>query len=228
MARISVFAGHSGSGKTEIAVGRALRLAQAGLPVALVDLDTVNHYFRTRDLQAMLRSAGVRVVLPPLSPWRVDLPLVSPEVRGVLRDPHWQVLIDLGGDAVGSHILGQFAADLAPAAEMLLVLNPCRPRTATLAQIEQEGAAIGAAARLRWTGIIANPNLGPLTGVADVLAGLPVALAASHSLGVPVLAVGVLEKLAAAVAAQRPELPLEPLHIYLNRSEPVMLPATGE
>ena len=47
--RIVVFAGHYGSGKTNIAVNYALALREKypGKAVSLADLDIVNPYFRT-------------------------------------------------------------------------------------------------------------------------------------------------------------------------------------
>ena len=47
--RLYLFAGHYGSGKTNIAVNYALHLAGEGKPVCIADLDIVNPYFRTAD-----------------------------------------------------------------------------------------------------------------------------------------------------------------------------------
>lgn len=215
--RITVLAGHSGSGKTEITVNRAIRLAQAGGPAALVDLDTVNHYFRTRIVLEQLQTAGVRVVLPPPGLLNADLPVVSPEVRGVFRDPAWQVFVDLGGDATGSRVLGQFAEELQAKADMLLVVNPYRPRTASSEKALTEAAAILATAKLNWTGVLANPNLGPATTADAVLTGLEAARQAAAALGVPLVGVAVRRDLAEAVAAHANGVPVEPLDIYLDR-----------
>ena len=51
MSRIRVFAGHFGSGKTEIAINYAIYLAKQGHKVAIVDIDIVNPYFCTRDVK---------------------------------------------------------------------------------------------------------------------------------------------------------------------------------
>ena len=40
--RVTLFAGHYGSGKTNIAVNWALALRKTGAPVTIVDLDIVN------------------------------------------------------------------------------------------------------------------------------------------------------------------------------------------
>ncbi|MDF2628039.1 MAG: hypothetical protein K0R39_1870 [Symbiobacteriaceae bacterium] len=219
--RITVLAGHSGSGKTEIAVNRAIRLARDGRKVALVDLDTVNHYFRSRLVLDQLRTAGVRVVLPPPGMQNADIPVVSPEVRGVMKDPAWEVVVDLGGDATGSRVLGQFAEVLAGQSEMLLVINPYRPRTTTADKALNEAADMLATAKLAWTGVLANPNLGPATTADDVIGGLAAAYATSAGLGVPLVGLAVRRDLAAAVATATGAPAIEPLDIHLDRTVPV-------
>ena len=47
--RILLFAGHYGSGKTNIAVNYALYLKEQGKDVVIADMDIVNPYFRTKD-----------------------------------------------------------------------------------------------------------------------------------------------------------------------------------
>ena len=47
--RLTLFAGHYGSGKTNIAVNYACALADEGKKVCVADLDIVNPYFRTKD-----------------------------------------------------------------------------------------------------------------------------------------------------------------------------------
>ena len=62
--RLTLFAGHYGSGKTNIAVNYALMLAREGKKVCIGDLDIVNPYFRTKDSATMLAAAGVDMVSP--------------------------------------------------------------------------------------------------------------------------------------------------------------------
>ena len=45
--RITLFSGHYGSGKTNIAVNYALKIKENGANCRIVDLDIVNPYFRT-------------------------------------------------------------------------------------------------------------------------------------------------------------------------------------
>ena len=67
MKRVTLFCGHYGSGKTNIAVNYALKLKADGLDVALADLDIVNPYFRSKDSTAELEKAGVRVIALPFA-----------------------------------------------------------------------------------------------------------------------------------------------------------------
>ena len=56
--------GDYGSGKTEVSVNLALRLASessTGAQVAIADLDLVNPYFRCREAAEPLTAAGIRV-----------------------------------------------------------------------------------------------------------------------------------------------------------------------
>ena len=58
--RLTLFAGHYGSGKTNIAVNMAEELRTMRERVAVADLDIVNPYFRTRDSEDELKEAGIR------------------------------------------------------------------------------------------------------------------------------------------------------------------------
>ena len=57
MKRITIFSGHYGSGKTNIAVNYALKLRKEGLEVSIADIDIVHPYFRTRDSEKELKEA---------------------------------------------------------------------------------------------------------------------------------------------------------------------------
>ena len=61
--RITLFAGHYGSGKTNIALNFARRLRRAHPRVAVADLDIVNPYFRTKDSAGLLAAEGIDLVV---------------------------------------------------------------------------------------------------------------------------------------------------------------------
>ena len=74
MKRITLFCGHFGSGKTNVAVNYALYLREEGKDVTIADLDIVNPSFRTKDSEDELRAAGLEVVSLPFATTSSDLP----------------------------------------------------------------------------------------------------------------------------------------------------------
>jgi RecA/RadA recombinase len=188
--RVTVIAGHFGSGKTEIAVNGAVRLAGAGERVALVDLDVVKPYFRSRATRDFMAGLGVRVVAPGGEHAHADLPIVLPEVRGLVQDGRSKVLVDVGGDPVGARALGSIS-DVIPReeSEHLLVLNFCRPYTETVDDAVLMAREIEAAARLPVTGLISNTHLLAETTLAVVLRGYEMTKEVGQRLALPVLAV---------------------------------------
>jgi hypothetical protein len=188
--RVTVFVGHFGSGKSEIAANTALALAGAGHAVTLVDLDVVKPYFRTRQARAFLAKHGVPVVAPEGENIHADLPIVLPEIRRLLRDGATRLLLDAGGDPVGARVLGSLA-DVIPPAEtaQLLVLNFRRPITETVDDAVAMVRAIESVARLPVRGLVSNTHLMHETTPEVVRDGLARARLVGERLGLPVVAV---------------------------------------
>ena len=89
--RILIVTGHYGSGKTEFSVSLAMLRAhekQRRYPrLALVDLDIVNPYFRSRERMSLLESVGVRVYGGIYSTGTsAELPELAANVRAPLED----------------------------------------------------------------------------------------------------------------------------------------------
>ena len=72
--RITLFAGHYGSGKTNIAVNFAIRIKQAGVSVKLADLDIVNPYYRAKDSEDLLEEKGIELISSRYANSNVDFP----------------------------------------------------------------------------------------------------------------------------------------------------------
>ena len=87
--RAVILVGDYGSGKTEIAVNLALQLAATqAYPIAIADLDLVNPYFRCREAVEPLERVGIRVVIPQGGHRFADLPILLPQVKGLLQNAH--------------------------------------------------------------------------------------------------------------------------------------------
>ena len=107
--RLTLFAGHYGSGKTNIAVNYALHLAKEGKKVCIADLDIVNPYFRTADSARQLKDAGVELIAPQFAYSNVDLPALPAEAYRLVEDRSSFGVMDIGGDDRGAYALGRKA-----------------------------------------------------------------------------------------------------------------------
>jgi len=218
---VRVLTGHYGSGKTEVSVSLAMRLAAQGIPVALADLDVVNPYFRSREQADLMTAARIRVISSSLGHTvTLDLPAISPEVHIPLADPTCDVILDVGGNEVGVRVLAEFAGDLRRrAAEVLLVVNAYRPETVDVAGVLRHLRAIEATSSLTVGGLIANTHVCRDTTVDDVLAGYRLTDAVSQATGIPIRFVagipsaldGLADRLGAPVVGE-----LLPIGLYLR------------
>ena len=163
--RLTLFAGHYGSGKTNIAVNYALLLAAEGKKVCIADLDIVNPYFRTADSAKELKEAGVDLVSPQFANSNVDLPALPAEVYRLVQDKSLYGVMDIGGDDRGAYALGRYVPYIQEENNyrMVFVANCCRPLTRTADEAMEVMAEIESACSLKFTHIVNNSNLGPLT-----------------------------------------------------------------
>ena len=83
--RVTIFAGHYGSGKTNIAVNYALALKKEFESVKIADLDNVNPYFRTKDSAKELEAAGIPLISPAFANSNVDLPALPQELYSLVQ-----------------------------------------------------------------------------------------------------------------------------------------------
>ena len=185
--RLTLFAGHYGSGKTNIAVNYALRLAAEGKQVCIADLDIVNPYFRTADSAPELEAAGIRLVSPQYANSNVDLPALPAESYRLVRDKAAYGIMDIGGDDRGAYALGRFVPDILEEGDyrMAFVANRCRPLTQTPEDALEVLREIEAACGLRFTCLVNNTNLGPETTPDVVTGALPYMEKLSQLSGLP-------------------------------------------
>jgi len=203
--RLTLFAGHYGSGKTNIAVNYALALAQEGKKVCIGDLDIVNPYFRTADSAKELAAAGIELISPQYANTNVDLPALPAENYKLVQDKSIYGIMDIGGDDRGAYALGRYTPYIKEEGNyrMAFVANCYRPLTRTAEDALEIMEEIEAACNLKFTCIINNSNLGPLTDAQTVLDSLDFIEKLSKISGLPVW----LHTAKADVAAQLTDLP---------------------
>lgn len=169
--RITLLSGHYGSGKTNIAVNLARRLRASRENVAIADIDIVNPYFRTKDSQAELEKAGIRLISSPYAGSNVDLPALPDEVYAITDDKSVTAVVDVGGDDRGALALGRWRDAILQEGdyEMLFVINRFRPLTATPEDAVEVMREIEIASGIPFTAVVNNSNLGDETTARDVL-----------------------------------------------------------
>ena len=220
--RLTLFAGHYGSGKTNIAVNYAMQLAGEGKQVCIADLDIVNPYFRTADSKKELTEAGVHLIQPQFANTNVDLPALPAEAYRLITDKGIYGIMDIGGDDRGAYALGRYTPAIVEENNyrMVYVANCYRPLTRTPEDALEVMREIEAACSLKFTDIINNSNLGNETTEETVFASLPFIEELSSICGLPVFAHTVKQDLANSVSQKIQNiLPLQLQEKYFDIPE---------
>ena len=195
--RLRFIVGHYGSGKTEFSVNYAVKLAKMNKKVALVDLDVVNLYFRSREKTEVLEKLEIKVIGSSLKASAVDIPAVSAEVVTPMQDSSYDAVIDVGGDSVGARTLGRYNEYFVENNyDMFFVLNANRPETQTVEKAIEYLKEIEDTARAKVTGIINNTHMLKSTKVEDVIMGQELATKVSQKLNIPIKYISVIESIA--------------------------------
>lgn len=212
--RIKVLVGEFGSGKTELAVTLASYMQKSGLTTAVVDMDLVKPYFRTREHRQRLEAEGVTVVAPQGKLSHADLPIMPPDLTRVLFSLEYRVVMDVGG-AKSAIVLGQVRDRIrSNGCEVLMVVNICRPFSANTTDIISALRNIEAASGLAVTGLVSNTNLGVETMQNHITAGLQVVKEVSAITGLPLRWLVLPAWLYGDYKSDEPVLPLQPMTTY--------------
>ena len=200
--RVTIFAGHYGSGKTNLAVNYALALKEQGIDVKIADLDIVNPYFRTKDSAKELEEAGIPLISPAFANSNVDLPALPQELYGLVQNKRFHAVLDVGGDDRGAYALGRYTPYILEENdyEMIFVANFFRPLTRTAQDAMEVMREIEAACGIGFTAIANNSNLGNLTAASDVETTYEKALELSKLSGLPLLLTSAEESVCAQLS----------------------------
>ena len=189
--KMYVLIGNYGSGKTELALNFAIGAAARGERTELLDLDMVNTYFRLTEPGRLMRMKDIRVVSPNFTNSSVETLSLPAEVQSAFAMDWDTVVFDVGGDAVGSTVLGRYHQDfeaLDPAnLQVLNVVNIRRPLSGTVEKIIRLQEEMEVHSRLKITGMINNTNLAQVTTPEELRDGYEMIRQVSEKTGVPVL-----------------------------------------
>jgi hypothetical protein len=183
-----ILVGGFGSGKTEVAVNLTKFLALRNKEqVTIIDLDLVNPYFRSREAKDEMESMGIRVIAPRGGNAYADLPILLPEIRGVVEKREGLIILDVGGDEQGSRALGSLSsAFIEGQYEMIMILNSRRPFTSDVNGSLKTMARIENAGHLKFTGVASNSHMIEETTPDIIMEGLLLANEVSKASGLPI------------------------------------------
>jgi len=193
--KVTVFTGNFGSGKTEISLNYALHLIEDNDKVAVIDLDTINPYFRSREKNELMEKQGIEVVYPKELKY-ADLPIITPAIKKYLQNEDYYTVIDVGGEEDGAKVLASIAGDVEKTDfEINLVINTKRPFTDNLEGIKKMKQKIESASKLSVDNLICNINLGAETSIEDVKNDYPLVKKAAEELELPIKFISVRKDL---------------------------------
>ncbi|MDT8903000.1 hypothetical protein [Anaeroselena agilis] len=208
---IEAYVGEYASGKSENAVNRAIDLCRRGLPVTLVDLDTVEPVYTIRPIKKELEAMGIDVVA-----WEtrdtVGLgeagSVIKGSMRWVLRRPG-NIIMDVGYGVHGARIFNLIEGAFEnPHLKIIAVINMSRPFTSTVENILEYVATLG-----RVDALLNNTHMAEETTVEIVQKGAAGVAEAARILGLPVVATSAVREIADQIgpadAVGNPVWPLE-------------------
>ena len=187
--KIIIICGHYGVGKTNLSVNLAIMLKEkTGFNYALVDLDTVNPYFRSADNIKDLREHGIDFFASEFANTNVDIPAVPTEIYSIFNNNGRRAVIDVGGDDTGAVVLGMFADKIKREDyEMIYVVNKYRNLISDTDQAVNLADFIEKNSKLKITSLINNSNIGNMTTKKEVLESFGYAKKISEALSVSFL-----------------------------------------
>ena len=207
-----VFIGGAGTGKSELALNLAWRLAErTSAAVDLFDMDQTKPLFRSRDLAGAMEERGVNLIFQDQY---LDSPQAVGGVEKSLSDPERYTILDVGGDKNGALMIGRYSQFLGrDGCAVFYVINPYRPWSEDIYDVDATLSTVLAAARLEKFRLLVNPNVGHETTREEWKAGLA---KAKEMLGpfAKIDALGVSESFADEVEEEIPLLPVHPFIDY--------------
>jgi len=184
--KIIIVCGHYGTGKTNISVNLSVKLKeQTGLVYTLVDLDTVNPYFRSADNIKDLQEHGIDFIVPEFANTNVDIPVIPAAIYSVFTS-NKRAVLDVGGDDNGATVLGMFADNIKQEDyEMIYVVNKYRNLISDVDTAVNLAKFIEKNSKLKITSVINNSNVGSLTTEKEIVNSLEYAQNIADLLYVP-------------------------------------------
>lgn len=181
---VEAYVGEYASGKSEMAINRALELKNQGRRVTLVDLDTVEPFYTLRILKSDFEQMGLNII----SFAREQSfglgetgAMLNPQARWALMN-EGDVILDIGYGVQGARTLNLVeGAYESQDLKILAVINATRPMTDSLERIKEYLSELG-----RVDAIVLNTHLGDMTTPEIIVQGNNLIQEAARQLDIPI------------------------------------------
>jgi predicted ABC-type ATPase len=213
MKRLTIIAGHYGSGKSEFSLNFAIEKHCD----VILDLDIVNPYFRSRELATTLQEKGIVMISSSLQEARgSDFPFISSSTFLPFQDTTKRVVVDLGGDPVGAKLMQQYHEWIHEEVDVLFCINIYREQTRSIEDIYRMMHAIEVSSGLKITGLINTSNFIKDTTIEGIKKGEEIIKEVSNRYRIPLLYTAIPHFLSVEEAEFDSEI--IPLQLYLRPS----------
>lgn len=210
---VEAYIGEYASGKSEMAINRALEQKNQGRQVTLVDLDTVEPFYTLRTLKRVLEGMGMKVI----SFAREDSfglgetgAMLNPQARWALMN-EGDIIMDIGYGVQGAKTLNLVeGANESPDLKILAVINGTRPMTDSQAGIKEYLTELG-----RVDAIVLNTHLGDETTVEIIIKGNDLIQEVAREMGIPIAYMAVNEDLQELMPAAEYAMPVKYIKRYM-------------
>ncbi len=211
---VEAYVGEYASGKSEMAINRALELNKQGRQVTLVDLDTVEPFYALRIIKKDLLEMGIHII----SFAREDSfglgetgAMLNPAARWALKN-EGDIILDIGYGVQGAKTINLVEGayedhDL----KILAVINATRPMTDTQERIKEYLQELG-----RVDAIVLNTHLGDESTLDIIQKGNQLIERAAQETGIPIACVAIQEDLRSLAVSEEYPYPIK----YIKRFMP--------
>jgi len=210
---VEAYIGEYASGKSEMAINRALELREQGRQVTLVDLDTVEPFYTLRVIKKVLEAKGINMI----SYDREDSfglgetgAMLNPKARWALKN-EGDVILDIGYGVHGARTLNLVeGAYESPELKIIVVMNGTRPMTDSPVKVKEYLQELG-----RVDAIVLNTHLAEQSTPAVILAGNRMIAAVAQEEGIPIAYMAINEELKDMAAFEDEDIPIKYIKRYM-------------